>query len=157
MANINNNIQIHTNTTMQPTKRTYNLTCGNRMQLYWRNLLPDVRQFGHKGFLSQTDMICCWRFHTASSSAYITAMAGSESYLNVPRVLYKFQGFMTSLRPLIRVLHTADPAFPANRPDTLQEGHIVLHKLLPPFMMVRERSGRGAAVLCERMRAKLSR
>ncbi len=49
---------------------------------------------------------------------------------------------MTSLWSQIRVLHTADPAFPANRPDTLQEGYIVLHKLLPPFMMVRERSQR---------------
>ncbi len=49
---------------------------------------------------------------------------------------------MTSLWSQIRVLHTADPAFPANRLDTLQEGHIVLHKLLPPFMMVRERSQR---------------
>lgn len=149
MANINNNIKIHINTTMQPTKSTYNLTCGNRMQLDWTNLLPDVRQFSHKGFPSHTDKICCCRFHTSSSSAYITAMAGNESYLNVPWVLYKFQGFMTSLRLLIRVLHNADPAFPANRPDTLQEGHIVLHKLLPPFMMVRERSGRGLAVLWE--------
>ncbi len=34
MANINKNIQIHINTTMQPTKRTYNLACGNRIQLY---------------------------------------------------------------------------------------------------------------------------
>lgn len=122
---------------MQPTKRTYNLACGNRIQLYQRIRAPDVRQFG---FPSRTDEICC-------SSVYIAATAGSESYLNVPRVLYTFQGFMTSLWSQIRLLHTADPAFPANRPDTLQEGHIVLHKLLPPFMMVRVRSQRGTAVL----------